>query len=95
MALLVTKLGNGQSQAIENDTFSRMCKEDFYDWEEVRFDIPLAFNQTFSYVAVAPAGTSPSALSWACIRASWFNGRKVRMQFREGISWDDRSSGWN
>ena len=95
MAFTATKLGYGNYGIAESDTFARICKEEFYDTEEVRFDFPSNFNAGFSYVGLAFSGSDTSLPVWNCIRCTWLNGKQIRRQYQAGMVWDDRQNGWN
>ena len=95
MSQLQTRLGYGQTGVIELDAVTRILNGQFYDNEEVRIDRPTLFDNAFEYVAVAPDGSKTSDPVWYCIRCTWVNNRKTRLQFRENIAWDDRAQGWS
>jgi hypothetical protein len=77
------------------DNFSRIKKKEFFDTEEVLYDIPANLPSSFIYTGVAIAGTSSATATWSVIRTSFdSNGNPSRDQFRTGVSWTARASGW-
>lgn len=79
---------------LELDVFTRILTGQIYDNEEVRMDKPESYNNGFEYCGVAELGSDPSLPVWNCIRCTWMNNRKVRMQYRSNIIWNNRSGGW-
>jgi hypothetical protein len=94
MSLLQYSLGYGKSAIVETDTFTRILAGQFYDYEEVRSEKPSDYGTGYEYVATAPNGSDPSDFVWQCIRCTWVNNKKSRLQFRENLSWTNRSQGW-
>ena len=96
MSKLQTRLGYGKTAVVEMDTFTRIIKGEFWDFEEVRYDRPSAYSNSFAYVGVATQGSSILEPVWSCIRRTYDeNGKVVRDQFRQNIAWSDRFTGWN
>lgn len=91
MAQLETELGYGKRAIIETDTFTRLLKGEVYDDEELRKDVSGAYE----YVALAKDGSASSAAVWYCVRVTWQDGHKTRMQYRADIRWDQKDQGWN
>ena len=95
MSLLTQNLGYGQTGTIEIDVFTRLMVGNIADTEELRLDVPGTFDNTYSYIGIAESGSNPSDLVWSCIRCSWTNNRKTRIQYRTNMAWSDRAQGWN
>lgn len=81
--------------AVSYGTFYRLMNNMYQDTEEIRRDMPAIFVNNFSYIGIAPSGSSISSPVWSIIRNSHdSNGKCVRVQFQENISWDSRNLGW-
>lgn len=91
----VNKLPVFDSVADANFDSVRIRKGDYLETEDVLYDIPVTLTDSFIYIGVAPAGTATSASLWYVRRIS-FNGNKLpfKDQFRSGVVWDNRASGW-
>ena len=76
------------------DTFTRIMQGQYNNNEEVRFEVPTSYMNNYEYVAVAPVGSLPTEPVWSCVRCEWVNNKKTRLQFRQSVSWIDRSIGW-
>lgn len=76
------------------DTFTRILQEQIKNTEEVRFDQPQTYNNTFEYIGIAPAGSLTSDFVWGIIRVSWVMNKKIRIQFQDNVAWDNRTQGW-
>ena len=72
------------------DKFTRILQGQFNNNEEARRD----WSYPYEYVAIAPNNSLTTDLVWACVRCTWNNNHKERWQYRENISWNDRSLGW-
>jgi hypothetical protein len=95
MSLLHTNIGNGQADIVEMDTFTRIMRCQYWDTEEVRYDPPSSYINNWSYVAVAPSGSSILDPVWACVRRSYdARGKVFRDQFRKNIAWSERFNNW-
>lgn len=94
MALIVTENWSGGFSVHESDKFTRIIFGQFAATEEVRIDRPSSYDNGFEYVAIAPSGSDTGLTVWSCVRCTWANKHKTRMQFRENISWDARTIGW-
>lgn len=79
---------------LELDSFARILNGHIYNTEEVRFERPQNYLNSFEYVGLAPLGSLPTDPVWDCVRCSWVNNRKIRMQFQAKIPWETRSVGW-
>ena len=98
MAQLSTHLGYGKTGIIELDIFTRMLREEIYDYEEVRLVQPSygAYWNTFSYMGLAIAGSPIDQPVWNVIRKTIDGGgRTSRIQFRENIKWTEYALGWS
>ena len=91
MSRLSYNLGYGKYADVELDTFTRILTSQIYDTEEIRKD----WDYPFEYVAIADIGSDTSLPVWNCIRCTWDNGHKIRVQFKSNISWDNRINGWS
>lgn len=80
---------------IELETFNRILQGDIYDYEEIRMDKPTDYTNGFEYVGLAPTGSSIFDPVWSCVRCTWVNMKKTRMQFRANMPWDLRINGWD
>jgi hypothetical protein len=94
MALVLLNLGYGKAGIYEVDKFTRILDAQVYDSEEIRIERPDSYGNGFEYVAIAPVGSDTGISVWACVRCTWVNKQKVRMQFRDNVSWDSRAVGW-
>jgi hypothetical protein len=77
--------------------FARIAQRQFLDTEEVRMDIPApsAMANAHIYLAVAPASTATNAASWKIVRITLdANKNPSRQQYRTGVAWDSRTTGW-
>lgn len=90
MARLHIRLGNGRTGTLELDDFSRIQHEDFYDYEEVR----KIWVGNYEFIAVAENGASIYEPVWKCVRITWLNGKKMRIQYQENIAYSDINNGW-
>lgn len=90
MSQLSVPLGYGKRASIETETFTRILKGRINDNEEIRKD----WCMPYEYVAIADAGSSVSDPVWQCVRCTWLNGCKVRVQFRANIRWTERTINW-
>lgn len=95
MAYIQVNLGYGRKALIDADTSKRLMQDAFYDTEEMREDSPDVCIDTYSYKAVALAGSSTASAVWSVLRTTWgAKGTPTRFQFRENVAWDDRGNGW-
>ncbi len=95
MSILKTRLGYGKEAMVEMDTFTRIMKGEFWDFEEVRYDRPMDYKDAYAYIGVAPAGSPTTDFVWFCIRRTYNAfGKVARDQFRSNMAWDDRASNW-
>lgn len=76
------------------DTFTRLLQGQFYNTEEVRISRPTSFSNGSEYVGAAPTGSATSETIWKVVKCTWENYHKTRLQYREGISWDNKEFGW-
>lgn len=72
------------------DTFTRILQNQVYETEEIRRAAPSSFVGSYEFIAFGPKGASTGASVWDCVRCTWSMGKKVRFQYLENISWDDR-----
>lgn len=78
------------------DTFTRLKLGHIYVTEELRYDRPVSYVNSFSYCGVAIAGSATSDLVWNVTRVTYnANQRATREQYRANISWDNRTVGWS
>ena len=94
MSVVQTPLGYQKFAYIELDVFTRILASQFWDNEEVRVSKPSAYTDGYEYIAVADSGSSPTEPVWSCVRCTWVNNKRTRIQFRKNLSWADRSEGW-
>lgn len=95
MSQIQTRLDASRSQIEEIDVFTRIMQGEFWDEEEVRYDRPASYVNTWAYVGLAAKGASVLDPVWACVRRSYnANGKVYRDQFRENIAWNERANGW-
>ncbi len=79
---------------IELNVFTRLLEGEIYDFEEIRKDSPLDYTDGYEYVGLAPSGSSIADPVWSCIRFTWENSRKTRMQYKADMTWNNRTQGW-
>lgn len=91
MSRLLSNLGSGTQSDIETDIFTRMLTNQIFDTEEIRKD----WTSQYEYVGIAALGSDTSLPLWNCVRCTWTNGHKTRIQFRSKVVWDNRYIGWN
>lgn len=90
MSQLQVSLGYGKIGIIELDTFTRILNDQIYDTEEIRKD----FNGNYEYVAIALSGSNVDDSVWNCVRVTWLNGHRIRVQFQSNISWTTKDLNW-
>jgi hypothetical protein len=75
--------------------FARIENKQYYNTEEVLYDIPTILTNNFIYVGVAPNGTLQSSGMWTVVRTTFnLNGLPVRKQIRFNVVWNARAEGW-
>lgn len=95
MSQIQTRLDSQTYQIEEVDVFTRLMNGLIWDEEEVRYDRPDSYRNTWAYVGLAKAGSSVLDPVWSCIRRSYDGRGKVyRDQFRANMVWNDRANGW-
>ncbi len=95
MSQIQTRLDSSRSQIEEVDVFTRIMNGQFWDEEEVRYDRPSSYINTWAYVGLATSGTSVLDPVWSCVRRSYDGQGKVyRDQFRTKVAWSERANGW-
>ncbi len=95
MSQIQTRLDSSHSQIEEQDVFTRIMNGEFWDEEEVRYDRPSSYCNTWAYVGLARAGSSILDPVWACVRRSYdANGKVYRDQFKANMAWSERANGW-
>lgn len=77
------------SEASDSD-FKRLLKFEPRIGEEIRRDE----TATDDYHGAAPDGTLTSAASWKVCRFYKTLGQIVRVRYRVGVVWDNRTAGW-
>ena len=90
MSLLTERLGYARTATVELDTFTRICKGQFYDNEEIR----KFYSGAYEYICIAPIGSAISDPVWNSVRVTWLNNRKIRMQYQENMTYSDITNGW-
>ncbi len=95
MKLQFDFIQDSKQGVIELDVFTRILKGEIYDSEEVRKDFDGSYGIGAEYVGVALAGSSTSDEVWNCVKCTWINNHKTKLQFKANISWDSRISVFN
>lgn len=94
MGKLTVNLGYGHTGTAETSTFARLLRGEVEDDEVLQFDRTSYLPTGFEYVAVAPTGSQDTDYVWNCVRCTWINNRKIKMQYRANIAWTERFNGW-
>lgn len=80
---------------ISSASFTRIKQRQFFDSEEIRYDIPTNLASGTIFIGVAASGTATSTAAWSVVRTSFTSeSQPLRDQFRTGISWDARAAGF-
>lgn len=83
---------NSASTSATSSLFTRIKQREFFNTEEVLYDIPASIPSGFIYVGLATAGTSSSTAAWSIVRTSFdSNGNPSGDKFKTGVSWTART----
>lgn len=90
MALITENLGNGFTGTYEASTFARLLRDEIEESEEIR----KFWSGNYEYACLAPSGSSIYDPVWCAVRTTWLNGKKIRVQYQENMTYSDITNGW-
>lgn len=90
MGRIQFNLGYGKTGDLELDPFVQLLTGQVGVDNQLRMDKPTTYNGTFEYTGIAGEYDLTSDNVWGIARSTWTNGRRTRIQYLGGVSWDDR-----